>query len=699
MYSEVNEVKGQPGNFTVKIERKPRYVKEEKCNGCGLCSQVCKIKVPNEFDQKLGIRKAIYTPFPQAVPLKYTIDKEHCIGCGQCKIVCGPGAIDYDMKANEVEVNVGSIIIAVGGDYYEPRNMLEYGYGVYKNVLTALDFERLLSASGPTKGRLLRPSDGKVARKIAYIQCVGCRDKNKPYCSRICCTYSTKEAISAKEHEKSLEEINIFYIDIRTVGKNFEEFYKKARDEYKINYIKGIPSAIEQSNNGSLIIKYEDQKEKKFKKMEVDLVVLSTATFPKKGINELAEKLGISLDEYGFVKELNPLISPIDTIKPGIYACGVSSGPRDIPDSVAQASGAAARASMFVFPSNIEKEYPEEIDVRGQEHRVGVFVCSCGLNIGGYLDVPKVAKYAKTLPNVVYAEHNLFTCSADAIEGIKARIKEHNLNRVVVASCTPRTHEPLFRETCREVGLNPYLFEMANIRDQCSWVHMGDPKHATKKALELVRMAVAKARLLEPRYEKEVQINPSSLVIGAGISGMTAALNIANQGFKVYLVEKTEKLGGLIRDMDTLFPDNMKANELLNSVIKNIEENKNIILYTSTSIKHVKGYVGNFEVTLDKAGKEEKITVGTIIVATGAKPFEPKGMYGYGKYKNVITQLELERLIAENKLQEPKNIAMIQCVGAREKEGRTYCSRICCMVAIKNARQLKKQFPKANVYV
>jgi heterodisulfide reductase subunit A len=405
------------------------------------------------------------------------------------------------------------------------------------------------------------------------------------------------------------------------------------------------------------------------------------------------------LDEYGFVKELDPFVSPLDTTIPGIYSCGVSTAPRDIPDSVAQASGAAARASLWVVPSEEKKEYPEEKDVSGQEPRVGVFVCNCGLNIGGYLDVPAVAEYAATLPDVVYAEHNLFTCSSDSIERIKAKIKEHDLNRVVVASCTPRTHEPLFKETCQEAGLNKYLFEMANIRDQCSWVHMRDPENATEKAKDLVKMAVAKARMLVPRYEKEVEIHPAAMVIGGGIAGMTAALNIAYHGFEVHLVEKKEELGGLIKEVDALPPYDVKPDQLLGPLIKKVEEEKRITVHTSTTLKDVKGYVGNFNIALDKAGEEEKVKVGTIIVATGSRPFEPKGMYGYGKNENVVTQFELEKLIKEGKLKDLKNVAMIQCVGAREERERTYCSRICCMMAIKNARYLKKKFPDANISI
>jgi heterodisulfide reductase subunit A len=698
-YHEVKKVEGGIGNFKVEVVKKARGVNIEECNGCEECSKVCPVRVPNDFEMGLAVRPAIYKPFPQAVPNIVTIDYESCINCGFCELVCGRNAIIRDDKDETIILTVGSIIVAIGYDIYEPHGMTEYGYGVYPNVLTALQFERLQCASGPTGGHIIRPFDGRVAKRIAIIQCIGSRSKKRPYCSRFCCTHATKEAIIAKEHEKAIEEIHIFYNEMRQFGKGFEEYYQRSKEEYGINYIKGIPGEIEQKDNGDLIIKYEDQKERKFKKMEVDLVVLSTAAVPKKGIDELAEKLGIDLDEYGFIRVLDPDISPVDTIKPGIYACGACSGPKDIPESCVQASGTAARASRYVEQARIEEKLIEEKDVTGQEPRIGVFVCYCGVNIGGYVDVPSVTEYAKTLPNVVHAEATLYTCSQDSLFKIKEAIKKHDLNRVVVASCTPRTHEPLFRRTCREAGLNKYLFEMANIRDQDSWVHMNEPEAATEKAKALVRMTVAKSRLLEPGTEKEIDIHPTSLVIGAGVSGMTAALNIAEQGFKVYLVEKEAELGGLLKGMHKVFPEDRRANELLDSMIRKVEENKNIEVHTSTIIKSIKGYIGNFEASLEKEGRKEEIKIGTIVVATGAKPLKPNGYYGYGEYENVITQFELEKLLAEDKLNAPKNIGMILCVGAREKEGRAYCSRVCCMVAIKNARYLKEKFPDANIYV
>jgi heterodisulfide reductase subunit A len=338
---------------------------------------------------------------------------------------------------------------------------------------------------------------------------------------------------------------------------------------------------------------------------------------------------------------------------------------------------------------------------RNEKPRIGVFICYCGSNIGGIVDVPKVLKYAKALPRVAYAESNLYTCSSEGTRKITDAIKEHNLNRVVVASCTPRTHEPLFRDTCEEAGLNKYLFEMANIREHCSWVHMNEAKKATKKAKDIVRMTVAKASLLKPQEETEVNITPATLIIGAGISGMEAALCLAHQGFKVYLVEKEAEVGGMLRKLNRLYPTNEDASKFLDSAIKAVKANNNIDLHTSTIIQDVKGYIGNFEVTALKNGKDTIVlNVGTIIVATGAKEYKPTGMYSYGEQKNVVTQLELEQLLKTGLPENINKVVIIQCVGAMEEPGgREYCSRICCAVALKNASLIKESKPNTDVYI
>ena len=364
-----------------------------------------------------------------------------------------------------------------------------------------------------------------------------------------------------------------------------------------------------------------------------------------------------------------------------------------------------------------------------EEPRIGVFICQCGVNIGGVVNVPEVVKYAKTLPNVAYSEDNIYTCSEAGLASIKEAVKKHNLNRVIVASCTPRTHEPLFRSACREAGLNHYLFEMANIREQCSWVHAHQPAKATKKAKDIVRMAVARATWLEPQEEPELEIKDSALVIGGGIAGMTAALTLANQGFKVYLVEKEPELGGNLRRLHMLYPTMQDTNELLGPTVEAVSTNNNIETLTSTVLSDVKGYVGNFKVSLAKNGEKREIEVGTIIVACGAMSYTPpEGLYQYGVYPNIVTQLEMDELLRNGKIEKPpERVVMIQCVGARKgeiraldlagfpksdtarllakilkakkEEGWPYCSKICCMNAIKNAILVKDKFPETDVTI
>jgi heterodisulfide reductase subunit A len=477
--SEVLECEGGAGNFTVKILKHARYVEEDKCTGCGTCAEKCPAKVPNQFDCGISKRKAIYVPFPQAVPLKYTIDRDNCIyfqkgKCRNCEKACAPGAINFEQMDEEIELTFGSIIVATGFDQFDPSALKEYGYGQYKDVLTALEFERRLSASGPTEGHIVRATDGEVPKSITFIQCVGSRDdKHNPYCSRVCCMYAIKEAMLAKEHEDAIKELNILYMDIRTFGKGFEEYYTRARDDTDLHFLRGrVAEVIKNEGNGSMIVRYEDTESGDFSEIATDMVVLSSALIPSPSTPELAKILGIDLDHGGFFKERHPIDDPISTSRDGIFICGCAQGPKDIPDSVSQAQAASARAVAYIEERTRDEEIAtnvlgeEEAGAAGEEEpRIGVFVCNCGINIGNVVDVGAVATHAKTLPHVVEAQENLFTCSESTQHKIQEAIEVHDLNRVVVAACTPRTHEPLFRETCEAAGVNPYLFEMANIRD------------------------------------------------------------------------------------------------------------------------------------------------------------------------------------------------------------------------------------------
>jgi len=695
--AELKSVEGEEGHFQIALIRKPRYIDEEKCTGCGVCARKCPVEAIDEFNEGLGERTAIYIKYPQAVPLVYTIDRNKCIGCGTCQEVCKAGAVQYDEKEKEIVLHVGSIILAPGFEEFDPKLKGEYGYGRYSNVVSSIEFERILSASGPYGGIVLRPSDGKVPRKIAFIQCVGSRDAQlgNNYCSSACCMYAIKESIIAKEHNPGLQ-CTIFFMDVRAYGKEFDAYYNRAEEEYGVKFVRSrVPHIEEAPESQNLLVKYIEDENPKTE--EFNLVVLSVGMRPPKHAEELAKTLGIKLNKYNFC--YSETFSPLNTSRAGVFVCGAFSSPKDIPESVAQASGAAAKAASSISSARetltTVKEYPPERDVSSEEPRIGVFVCHCGINIGGVVNVPEVVEYVKTLPNVVYAEHNLYTCSEDTQKRIREMIKEHNLNRVVVASCTPRTHEPLFRETVREAGLNIYLFEMANIRDQCSWVHMHEHEEATEKAKDLVRSIVAKTRLLKPLKKPMIDVTPIGLVIGGGLSGMTAALELAKQGFEVNLVEKETELGGHLRHIHYLLGSE-DPQERLGSIIKEVTENEKIHVYLNSEISDVEGYVGNFKTTLNNGGAKREIKHGVVIVATGAMEYKPNE-YLYGVDKRVSTQRELEEKLANGGFN-AKTVAMIQCVGSRNGE-HPYCSRICCSQAVKNALKIKELSPETDVYV
>ena len=697
--AEILGLRGEAGNFEVKLRKRSRYIIEDKCNGCGLCAQKCPIEAVDMYNEGLSERSAIYVDYPQAVPLKYKIDREKCIGCGTCYEICKAKAVAYDQQDSEATLKVGSIILALGFEPFDARLKSEYGYGRYPNVVTSIEFERILSASGPYGGLVLRPSDGDIPKKIAFIQCVGSRDYKlgNNYCSAACCMYGMKEAVIAKEHTPTRLDATIFYMDLRAYGKEFDAYYNRAKEEWGIRFVRSrVASITEDPFTGNLFVHYvEDEKPKT---EEFDMVVLSIGMQPPENVEKIAKILGIELNKYKFCE--TKTFSPLETSKPGVFVCGAFSAPKDIPESVAQASGAAAKAMSIIASERGKlvavKEYPPERDISQEEPRIGVFVCHCGINIGGVVNVPEVVEYAKNLPNVVYAEANLYTCSQDTQKLIREKIKQYNLNRVVVASCTPRTHEPLFRETVQEAGLNPYLFEMANIRDQCSWVHMHEPKEATEKAKDLVRSVVAKAKLLKPLKKPEIRVTPVGLIIGGGISGMTAAIELAKQGFEVHLVEREKELGGHLRKIHYLLEgDNPK--ERLDALIKDVMENDKIHVHLESEVAEINGFVGNFKSKIKhQNGKEEEIEHGIVIVATGATEYKPTE-YLYGKDPRVMTQHELEEKIANGDFK-AKTVVMIQCVGARNEE-RPNCARICCGQAIKNALKIKEISPETEVYV
>jgi len=628
-----------------------------------------------------------------------------CSECLSCWYTCQADAIDHDMLAHTQEIQVGAIVLTPGYQTFPAEKAAEFGWGRYPNVVTALQFERLLSASGPTRGHVQRPSDGETPKRIAFLQCVGSRDKDHDYCSSICCMYATKEAVQARLHEPDTQ-ITIFMMDMRAFSKGYYEYYRRAEERYGVRYIRSRLSYLrEDPETHDLIARYVSESDGSIVEETFDMVVLSVGVEIPEGVRELSERLGIEQDRYGFCR--TPPFEPFQTSRPGIFAAGPYREPRDIPESVVEASGAAAAAGTIVAPARWtctkELVYPPERDVADEEPRIGVFICHCGSNIGGFLDVPAVAEYAATLPGVAHAEHNLYTCSQDSIKRITEKTQELNLNRVVVASCTPLTHEPLFQDSIRQAGLNPQLFQMANIRNQCSWVHPDDWEAATAKSKELVRMAVAKALCLNPLYKTQVPVQKATLIIGGGVAGMTAALALADQAFDVHLVEREKELGGHLRQIKHAASWDSEQNQLtwlapqqlLQQLIERVTHHDQITTHLQSEYLESSGFAGNFTSRLRGPDGEVEIRHGATIVATGGVEYRGPE-YGYGTDPRIVTQQEFEAALAGTKPADlPDEIVMIQCVGPAER----YCSRICCTTAIKNALKLKELKPEAKVTV
>ena len=681
----------------------------DKCIACGICAEKCPKKVTDEYDAGLVKRKAAYVKYPQAVPLKYVIDPTYCIylkkgKCKACEKFCPTGAVNFKDEKKELNLNVGSIILSAGCEVYDPATHDVYGYGKSPNVLTSLEFERILSSSGPYGGHLVRPSDKKEPKKIAWLQCVGSRDIHtgaRGYCSSVCCTYAIKEAMLAKEHSKEPLDAAIFYMDIRTHGKDFERYYNKGKEESGIRFVKSkVTHIVPVGDSGKQMIRYIDDTGRRMEET-FDIVVLSVGLGVTKEAVDLAGRLNVELDHYQFVSTSS--FEPVKTSKPGIYVCGAFEGPKDIPQSVIEASAAAGVAGSSLTESRWTqtktKSLPQETDVQGEPPRIGVFICRCGTNIAGVVDVPAVVEFAKNLPYVVHADENMFSCSQDTQNNMAKLISEKRLNRLVVSACTPKTHEPLFQETMTNAGVNKYLFEMANIRNQCSWVHNLQADEATQKAKDLTRMAVAKVALHQPLVEPELKLNQSALVIGGGLAGMTAAQTLTEQGYHTDLVEKSETLGGQARQIhETWRGEDVQKN--LSDLIQVVQSNQKIDVHLNAEVKAADGFVGNFKTTIGKNGaKEEVLEHGITIIASGAEELKPD-QYLYGQNPKVLTGLELDQKLIEDdsSLAKKKSAVFIQCVGSRIPD-RPYCSKVCCTHSIKNALKLKEMNPEMDVFI
>jgi heterodisulfide reductase subunit A len=699
-------VDGEAGDFRVVLQRRPRYIIEDKCTGCTTCVEYCPVEYPDRFNQDISDNKAVHIYFSQAIPLVAYIDQS-CLylkekKCRICENVCQNNAIDFNQTAKNLSVNVGAIILAPGFESFDPSVKKEYHYGDFINVVTSMDYERLLCTTGPYEGEILRASDKKHPKKIAWIQCVGSRSVTpgeNSYCSGVCCTYTQKQVILTKDHDEDTE-CTVFHNDIRSFDKDFEKYFHRAEQLSGIRFIRSYPSIVkEDKETKNVFIRYAIA-DKGVIEEEFDMVVLSVGLNPPVDNNNLADKFNIELNSYGFSDTASG--SPLESTTPGIFISGAFQGPMSISESVYTASGAASKSGELLDRRRdrltTERIYPPERDVAKEGPRIGVFVCHCGANIGRIVDVPSTVEYARTLPNVVYACEQLFSCATNSAREITDMIKEKGLNRVVVAACSPRTLEPLFRDTLREGGLNQYYFDMANIREHCSWVHAKEPEEATKKAKDITRLSVARARNLEPLREIDLPVNDAALVVGGGIAGMSCALSFAEQGHHAHLVEKKTDLGGMAGNINHTL-EGLDVRVMLSDLIKKVYHHPLVHVYTSADIIDTTGYIGNFKTGIRSERGQTDIRHGVTIIATGTDVYEPKE-YFYGKNDRVVTQLQLEKMLYSNddRVLKANTIVMIQCVGCRNDK-REYCSRVCCGESVKNALKLKELNPQAEIYI
>ena len=683
--AEVQSVEGKAGDFRVTIRQDARFV-TDACTRCAECVNVCPVIVKNEADYGMAARKAIYTPIEQAVPGPYVIDVQNCLNeppnllpCNRCSDVCGPNAIDFNMSPKLIERDAVAIVVATGFDLLDPSLLSEFGYGKHPDILTSIELERLLQASGPSMGEIVRPSDGKHPEQVLFVLCAGSRDERfVKYCSRICCMYSIKEAYQLKDH--GIKQVDVAYMDIRAFGKGFDEFYDRTMAS-GVRFMRSRPAKVSRDGAG-IKVSFENTEDSNAKiQTNYDMVVLATAAIPSRGTEDLAQMLGIGLSPDGFFASMDEEGGFNTSTRDGIYLAGCSTGPKDIPDSVIEAGAAVAKALEFVKT----RSWPEpaeviQISTEG-EPRIGVFVCHCGSNIAGVIDIKSVLDFARTLPNVVHAQDQTYSCAANTLNDISGVIREKKINRVVVAACSPKTHSPTFQGALNRAGLNPYLLDMANIRNMDSWVHKEDREGALEKAKDMVKMSVMRAINMKPLQTMKFPVTQTALVVGGGVAGIVAATNLANQGFETHLVEKEPILGGLLNLVTEVAPLGIGSKALLGTLLDGLRASR-VKVHLSTTVDTITGFVGSYDVHLTDGAS---FMAGAVVVATGAEPYTPTE-FDYGKNPNVVTSLELDGMM--DKLT-GKNVSIISCIGSRS--GAIGCSRFCCQTMINQAVRLKQK--------
>ncbi|THB73469.1 MAG: CoB--CoM heterodisulfide reductase iron-sulfur subunit A family protein [Desulfobacteraceae bacterium] len=699
----LDALEGEAGDFKATLLTQPRYIDVEKCTACGECQKQFPEAV--RFTPGLDPRAPTCMRYPQATPYAYSIDMDKVTDKDALVQSCKADAIVLDDEPRKIELNVASVVLSIGAELFNPEALDHFGAGKLDNVVTGLEYERIMSASGPFQGSLLRRSDQKRPKRVAWIQCVGSRGINKedvPYCSGVCCMYALKEAIVTKERFAQEIETTIFYMDMRTYGKDYELYLNRAKNEYGIRMIRCRPhSIVEDADTKNLSITYAVEEEAQPKIEEFDMVVLSTGFRMNSETAVLAEKIGVELDPYQFVKTDH--FNAVETSKPGVYVCGVAQTPKDIPETMVQGSAAASMAASnlpAMADALPEEELIPERDVSGEDPKVGFFICDCGMEIGGVIQVSEIVEFAKGLPRVAVSQAVGYGCSSESMAVIEESIKTNGLNRVVIGGCSPRTHEAKFQDLLRRAGLNKYLVEIVNLRDQNTWAHLGEPDKALQKAFRLVESGISGVLQTRPLVDHTLPMNRNALVVGGGVTGMTAALQLADQGIKVYLVERAPVLGGVAQTIrKTIEGEDVGA--FLNQLVKDVTAHDNIQVLTRSIIVDHSGMPGRFQTGIQTGVRMNYMQLdhGVTILATGALPNRP-AIYGLGSHDGIMTQLDLDTLLDESpeKVQEMDQVVMIQCAGSREPDNPN-CSRICCQAAIKNALRVKALNPEASVYV
>jgi len=706
------EVEGQAGDFTVSLKREPQYVDPDKCINCGLCAGVCPIELPDDYQLGMTTRKAVYKVAARSAPDTYVIDRgNYCDDCRQCVYVCPSQAINLEEKPRLIGINVGAIILAIGFKAFDPSPYGELGYGRYQNVISAMEYERLVSRSGPTEGIITRPSDGKRPSSIAWLQCIGSRDQTNNFCSSICCMYSTKEAILAKQRLGADVDCSIFVMDERAFNKEYSKYLRKAQHQHNIQFQYCRISEIKEDPlSKNLILTYSDPDGTKYSR-DFEVVILATGLQPAESAPILAKQLNIELNEQGFCE--TDKFTPLQTSRPGVFVCGAFSSPKEISETILDASGAAAEVMRLMnaqlnthtftndLPFLYRGELPQEMETNGQPVRTGVFACNCGRTLSDALNFPSMMAHVAEMPNVVEAQIVEFACFPEGLEQIKQTIQEKQLNRVVIGGCSNRTHDSLFQRTIREVGLNPYLLEMVNIREQCANVHLWQKEMSNQKAVELLRVAVGRVKHARPVYKKKHHSRPVALVVGGGVAGMAASLTIADSGYQVHLVEKSEMLGGNLNNLYYV-AEAYNPQRLLRDMVNRVRSHQLITTHTRSEVARHDGHVGYFRSTIhtnlnNDTTEEVYLEHGVTIIATGGQELREHSLLDL---PNVITQRTFEDIFIHNpeKIAALNDVVMIQCIDP-ENGGSHYCSRVCCTNTMKNAIRLKLFNPECRVTV